>query len=85
MREVLNKQEVITHVAPRSEARKIDKCIELLCKAVEFCFLPESEVARKGSRNRGSKVFADKGEEDDVIGQEDQVKVGFRVARVFRL
>lgn len=75
---------MITHVAPRSEEGKVDKCIELLCKAVEFCFLPESKIASEGSSNLDSKVFANKREEHDVIEEEDQVGIGFSVAGVFR-
>ena len=84
MREVLDEQEIITHVAPRSEESKVDKCIELLCKAVEFCFLPESKIAPEGSSDLDSKVFANKREEHDIIGEEDEVRIGFGVAGVFR-
>lgn len=71
--------------SPQSSDAAIEDTISLFAKPSELCFLADTEMLGEGTTDIQYYALSEEGKENDMIGDEDKVKVAFSKARVIRV
>lgn len=71
-----------TDPSPSAKDGEVNHGVGLFTEPIYFCWFRESEVAGNRPGDTGSEGLADKGPEDDIVGDEDEVPPRLCVARV---
>lgn len=71
--------------APQSSDDGIEDSISLFTKPSELCFLANTEMLGERTTDIQNYALSEEGKENDVIGDEDKVKVAFSKARIIRV